>query len=218
MKESVKNIFDELFERYPELESCREAILVAYDSICETYENGGCLFTCGNGGSCSDSEHIVGELLKSFKFKRMISPVLAEKLDGMGEEGKALAATLEGALPAVSLCGHGALTTAFLNDTEPMMTFAQQLLGLGKAGDILIVISTSGNSKNCVYAATLARAMGIKTVAMTGEKESKLSELCDITIKAPEHETYKIQEKHLPIYHALCAMAEETFFENTFRK
>lgn len=218
MKESVKFIFEELFERYPKLEVCREAVLDAYNMICETYEKGGCLFTCGNGGSCSDSEHIVGELLKSFKFKRMISPILSEKLCAMGEEGKALADTLEGALPAISLCGHGALTTAFLNDTEPMMTFAQQLLGLGKAGDTLIVISTSGNSKNCVYAATLAKAMGVKTVAMTGEKDSKLSALCDVTIKAPEYETFKIQENHLPIYHALCAMTEEAFFENTGRK
>jgi D-sedoheptulose 7-phosphate isomerase len=218
MKESVKNIFEELFLRYPELEVCRDSILEAYNIIRATYENGGCLFACGNGGSCSDSEHIIGELLKSFKFKRKINPILAEKLSEMGEYGKDLANTLEGALPAVSLCGHGALTTAFLNDTEPTMTFAQQLLGLGNAGDTLIVISTSGNSKNCTYAATLAKAMGIKTVAMTGEKESKLSALCDVTIKAPECETFKIQEKHLPIYHALCAMAEETFFENTGHK
>ncbi|MBQ8208886.1 MAG: SIS domain-containing protein [Clostridia bacterium] len=218
MKESVKIIFEELFERYPELEACRDAVLDAHNMICNTYENGGCLFTCGNGGSCSDSEHIVGELLKSFKFKRKIDAELSEKLYEMGENGKALADTLEGALPAVSLCGHPALTTAFLNDTEPKMTFAQQLLGLGKKGDTLIVISTSGNSENCVYAATLAKAMGIFTIAMTGEKESKLSELCDVTIKAPENETFKIQEKHLPIYHALCAMAEATFFENTGHK
>lgn len=213
MKESVRHIFEELFERYPELVRCRDAILKAYNTICFTYENGGCLFVCGNGGSCSDSEHIIGELLKSFKFKRKINPLLAEKLIEMGDYGKDLANTLEGALPAVSLCGHGALTTAFLNDTEPTMTFAQQLLGLGKKGDALLVISTSGNSKNCIYSATLAKAMGIKTIAMTGEKESNLSALCEVTIKAPECETFKIQEKHLPIYHALCAMTEETFFE-----
>lgn len=218
MKESVKIIFDELFERYPDLEACRHSVLGAYNMIVDTYEKGGCLFICGNGGSCSDSEHIVGELLKSFKFKRRIDSKLSERLYEMGEAGKALADTLEGALPAISLCGHGALTTAFLNDTEPKMTFAQQLLGLGKAGDTLIVISTSGNSENCVYAATLAKAMGIFTVAMTGERDSKLSALCDLTIKAPEFETFKIQECHLPIYHALCAMTEETFFENTGHK
>ncbi len=218
MKDSVKLIFEELFRRYPELDACRDSILKAYNMICATYEKGGTLFISGNGGSCSDSEHIVGELLKSFKFKRKISPELSEKLYSLGEAGRALSNTLEGALPAISLCGHSALTTAFLNDTEPKMTFAQQLLGLGKSGDTLMVISTSGNSENCVYAATLAKAMGIHTVAMTGKKESKLSELCDITIKAPELETYKIQEKHLPIYHALCAMIEETFFENTGHK
>ena len=215
MKESVKTIFEELFARYPALEVCRDDVLKAYTIICDTYQNGGCLFACGNGGSCSDSEHMIGELLKSFRFKRKIDPLLEQKLSGMGEYGKDLADTLEGALPAISLCGHGALTTAFLNDTEPTMTFAQQLLGLGKRGDALIVMSTSGNSKNCIYAATLAKAMGIKTVALTGEKESKLSASCDITIQVPECETFKIQEKHLPIYHALCAMLEETFFENT---
>ncbi len=218
MKNSVKEIYEELFARYPELSVCRESVMGAYELIKSSYDNGGMLFTCGNGGSCADSEHIVGELLKSFKFKRKISPLLAEKLENMGDDGKALAETLEGALPAVSLCGHPALTTAFLNDTEPTMTFAQQLLGLGKAGDTLIVISTSGNSKNCVYAATLAKAMGIKTVAMTGERESKLSKICDEAIRVPETETFKVQEKHLPVYHALCAMAEETFFENTGHK
>lgn len=218
MKENVKMIFDELFERFPYLTVCKNDIEKAYDKIASTYNGGGCLFTCGNGGSCSDSEHIIGELLKSFKFKRKIDPALSEKLCAMGDAGKALANTLEGSLAAVSLCGHPALTTAFLNDTEPTMTFAQQLLGLGKAGDTLIVISTSGNSANCVYAATLAKAMGITTVAMTGEKESKLSALCDVTIKAPATETFMIQECHLPIYHALCAMTEETFFENTGHK
>ncbi len=218
MKESVKMIFEELFERYGQLDACRDSIMAAYLAIEETYKCGGTLFTCGNGGSCSDSEHIVGELLKSFKFKRAIPAALADKLSAMGDEGKALASTLEGSLPAISLCGHPALTTAFLNDTEPTMTFAQQLLGLGKAGDTVVVISTSGNSKNCIYAATLAKAMGIRTIAMTGEKDSKLSGLCDITIKAPESETFKIQEYHLPIYHALCAMTEESFFENSGHK
>ena len=218
MKESVKNIYEELFVRHESLSICKDHIMAAYEAIKATYENGGCLFCCGNGGSCSDSEHIIGELLKSFKFKRLIDPALAEKLYTMGEEGKALADTLEGSLPAVSLCGHPALTTAFLNDTEPKMTFAQQLLGLGKSGDTLIVISTSGNSENCVYAATLSKAMGLKTVAMTGAKDSKLSALCDVAIKVPECETYKVQELHLPVYHALCAMTEETFFENTHRK
>ena len=212
MKESVKKIYDELFCRYPSLDVCREEIMAAYDVICSAYKNGGCLFTCGNGGSCSDSEHIVGELMKSFRFKRKINPELSAKLCALGETGRELAETLEGALPAASLCSHPALTTAFMNDTEPKMTFSEQLLGLAHKGDVLLLLSTSGNSENCVYAATLARAMKVKTVAMTGENESRLSEICDVTVKVPEHETYKVQELHLPIYHSLCAMLEEEFF------
>lgn len=213
MKDSVKLIFEELFERYPALEVCRQEIARAYERICQTYQRGGTVFTCGNGGSCSDSEHIVGELLKSFKFKRKIDEKTGTALRALGDEGRELADTLEGALSAVALTSHPALNTAFLNDTEPQMTFAQQLLGLGRKGDLLIVISTSGNSKNCVYAATVARAKGISTIAMTGQRESRLSEISDVTIKVPEVETYRVQELHLPVYHALCAMVEETFFD-----
>ncbi len=213
MKESVKLIFEELFERYPALEGCREDILAVYDMICATYNRGGTIFTCGNGGSCSDSEHIVGELLKSFRFKRKISEDTASALRTLGDEGEELASTLEGTLPAIALTSHPALTTAFLNDTEPTMTFAQQLLGLGREGDLLISISTSGNSKNCVYASTVAKAKGIAAIALTGARESRLSEISDVTVKVPETETFKIQELHLPVYHALCAMAEATYFE-----
>ena len=213
MKDSVKLIFEDLFERYPGLEICRQEIARAYERICQTYQRGGTVFTCGNGGSCSDSEHIVGELLKSFKFKRKIDEKTGTALRALGDEGRELADTLEGTLSAVALTSHPALNTAFLNDTEPQMTFAQQLLGLGRKGDLLIVISTSGNSKNCVYAATVARAKGISTIAMTGQRESRLSEISDVTIKVPEVETYRVQELHLPVYHALCAMVEEAFFD-----
>ena len=213
MKDSVNLIFEELFERYPALEVCRQEIARAYERICETYQRGGTIFTCGNGGSCSDSEHIVGELLKSFKFKRKIDEKTGTALRALGDEGRELADALEGALSAVALTSHPALNTAFLNDTEPQMTFAQQLMGLGRKGDLLIVISTSGNSKNCVYATTVARAKGISTIAMTGQRESRLSEISDVTIKVPEVETYRVQELHLPVYHALCAMVEETFFD-----
>ncbi len=214
MKETVKSVFEELFFRYPVLECCREDIAAAYSLICDTYSRGGTVFTCGNGGSCSDSEHIVGELLKSFRFKRRISADTASALRAQGREGEELANTLEGALPAVALTSHSALTTAFLNDTEPQMTFAQQLLGLGREGDLLISISTSGNSKNCVYAAIVAKAKGLAVLALTGEADSRLCEIADVTVRAPESETFKIQEFHLPVYHALCAMVEATFFEN----
>ena len=213
MKESTNRIFEELFARYPQLECCREDILCVYQLLEQTYRNGGRLYTCGNGGSCSDCEHIVGELMKSFKFKRHVAADTQAALRALGEDGVAMADTLEGALPAVSLCGHPALSTAFLNDTEPTMTFAQQLLGLGRKGDILLSVSTSGNSKNCVYAATMAKALGITSIALTGSKESRLSALCDRTVRVPETETFKIQELHLPIYHALCAMLEDHFFE-----
>lgn len=206
-------IFEELFVRYPSLDVCRQDIKHAYDLICDTYCNGGTVFICGNGGSCADSEHIVGELLKSFKFKRKIDADIDKSLRALGCDGVELADMLEGALPAVALTSHPALTTAFMNDTEPSMTFAQQLLGLGRKGDLLISISTSGNSKNCVYAATVARAKGIATVALTGVNESRLSEVSDVSIKVPECETYRVQELHLPVYHALCAMVEKTFFE-----
>lgn len=214
MKDSVRKIYDLLFERHPEFEPCRESVLRAYESICKTYRDGGCVFTCGNGGSCADSEHIVGELMKSFMFRRNINKDLKKRLISMGNDGKALADKLEGSLPAVSLCGHPALSTAFLNDADPKMTFAEQLLGLARKGDTLIILSTSGNSENCVYAALLACVLGVRTVALTGMSDSRLSGICEITIKAPEYETFKVQECHLPIYHTLCAMTEETFFEH----
>ena len=212
MKQTTKNIFDALFERYPALSVCAEDIMTAYN-ICEgTYKNGGKLLICGNGGSASDSEHIVGELMKQFKKTRKIDENIYEALGEFGEEGEIMRARLEGNLPAIALTSHLALTTAFANDKEPSLTFAQQLLGLGNKGDTLISLSTSGNSKNCVYATVLAKAKGLNTVSFTGEGASRLSELSDVTVRVPARETYLIQEYHLPIYHALCAMLEEEFF------
>ena len=150
--------------------------------------------------------------MKCFKKKRSIDQTLAFNLAQEGELGLALLEDLEGGLPAISLCGHPALTFAYLNDTNPMLTFAQQLSVLGREGDILLTLSTSGNSKNCVYATTVAKALGMKTVFLGGGTGGKLKELADVSIVAPEKETYKIQEYHLPIYHCLCAMLEEEFF------
>lgn len=212
MKASVKKIFDELIERYPSLDVCAADIMASYKICEEVYNKGGKLLICGNGGSASDSEHIVGELMKQFKKKRAIDTEIYSALSQYGTDGEAMRECLEGNLPAVSLTSHLALTTAFANDKEPSLTFAQQLLGLGKEGDALISLSTSGNSKNCVYAAIMAKVKGLKTISLTGEKESRLSELSDVTVKVPASETYLIQEYHLPIYHALCAMLEEEFF------
>ena len=211
MKDSVKKIYLELLEKYSALSVCADEILKVFEIARQTYMQGGKILVCGNGGSAADSEHIVGELMKNFKKCRKPNSDLLANLEDC-EESKKLKEVLEGNLPAISLTSHISLTTAYSNDKEPSAVFAQQLAGLGQKGDTFIAISTSGNSLNCVYACLVAKAKGLKTVALTGQKESRLSALSDVTVKAPETETYKIQEYHLPIYHALCAMLEEEFF------
>lgn len=204
-----------LIERYPALASQRNAIELAYLTIVECYKNGGKLLIAGNGGSAADAEHIVGELMKSFVLQRKLDQVFVDKLlDADPEMGEVLSEKLQGALPAIALDGHFALSTAYMNDCEPLLCFAQQVNGYGKAGDVFIGISTSGNSKNVLYAATVAKAKGMKVVGLTGIKPSKLSEIADVCIMAPSTETYMIQEYHLPIYHALCLMVEECFFDS----
>lgn len=192
-----------LLKRYPALSECSEDIEKALELMIETYKKGGKILVCGNGGSASDSDHIVGELMKGFLSPRKvtderISPKLRENL--------------QGSLPAISLCSQNAIMTAFINDVKPDMMFAQQVYGYAKSEDLVIGISTSGNSGNVVNAVKVARDMGVKTIALTGASGGKLSEICDVTVKAPETETYKIQEYHLPIYHYLCAKTEEYFF------
>ena len=212
MKETTKKIYEELFERYPVLEGIKTNVLNIFEIVNETYQNGGTLYCAGNGGSSSDSEHIVGELLKSFKKERGVDENIASSLLNYGEDGAYLLSKLEGSLPAVSLISQTGIITAFANDKSWDTAVAQQLYGLGKSGDCLLVLSTSGNSKNCVYAVLLAKAKGIKTVAFTGEGGGRLKEICDECICVPERETYKVQELHLPIYHCFCAMLEEEFF------
>lgn len=212
MKESTKNILIELGVRYPALQPLLADVEDAFKVMKACYEQGGRLYLCGNGGSSSDCEHIVGELMKSFKKKRPLPSSLVEGLQKEGELGEEMISYLEGGLPAVSLCGHSSLTFAFINDKNPMLTFAQQLSVMGRKGDVLLTLSTSGNSKNCVYAAHVARAIGMKTIFLGGGTGGKLKELADVSIIAPEKETYKVQELHLPIYHCLCAMLEEEFF------
>lgn len=212
MKETTKKILTELGERYPALQPIEKDIEQAFETLKTGYQKGGRVYLCGNGGSAADCEHIVGELVKSFKKKRPLSAALRTALEKEGELGQELLSDLEGGLPAVSLCGHMPLTLAFLNDKNPMLTFAQQLGVLGNAGDVLLTLSTSGNSKNCVYAAIVARAKGIKTVFLGGGTGGKLKELADVSVIVPERETYKVQELHLPVYHCLCAMLEEEFF------
>ena len=206
MKETTQAIFDELYLRYPSLTACREAIGGAFEALLATAKAKGTVFTCGNGGSAADSEHIVGELLKKFKKHRDIEGDLAAKLP------PGLAAKLEGSLGAVSLVSMSGIITAFANDVAWETAFAQQLVGLGRAGDTLIALSTSGNSANCVNAALVAKAKGMKVVSMTGEGGGRLACVADAAICVPEKETYRIQELHLPVYHALCAAIEEELY------
>jgi len=199
-------IIEELYSRYPQLKPCKEEIGKAFDILLTSYRNGGKVLTCGNGGSASDSEHIVGELLKKFRKHRNTDAWLAAKLP------PELVAKLEGALPAISLVSMSGIITAFANDVAWETVFAQQVVGLGRTGDVLIALSTSGNSVNCVNAALVAKAKGMKVIAMTGMGGGKLGELADAAVKVPEKETFKIQELHLPVYHALCAAIEEALF------
>ena len=204
---------DLLMERYPSLESAKNDIVAAYLLLEESYKNGGKLLVAGNGGSAADAEHIVGELMKGFKLSRKPETDFAERLVAENQElGSVLAENLQGALPAIALDGHPALSTAYMNDCEPLLCFAQQVNGYGKSGDVFLGISTSGNSKNVLFAATTAHAKGMKVIGLTGAKDSKLKDMSDVCIKAPQTETYMIQELHLPIYHCLCLMLEDKVF------
>lgn len=196
---------EHLLERYPELGFMETAIGHAFEMIKETYENGGKLLICGNGGSAADSDHIVGELMKGFYLQRKLPE---EEKAIYGELGE----FLQGALPAIALTQHAALSSAFLNDVEPMMVFAQQVYGYGQPGDLLICLSTSGNSRNVVNAAKTAKAKGMKVLTLTGKDGGELRTLSDECLIAPAEVTAQIQEYHLPLYHTLCAMTEEAFF------
>ena len=213
MEKIVQEEFELLFERYPRLEVCRKDIKKAYDLLFKTYDKNKKMLIAGNGGSAADSEHITGELMKRFKTLRPIKKELSEKLISIDKtRGERLTKNLEMPLRAVPLTSHIAITTAYMNDADATGVFAQQMLGYGDKGDVFLAISTSGNSENIICACVVAKALGIKIVGLTGEKESKLSEIADICIRVPETETYKIQELHLPVYHSLCLMLESHYF------
>ena len=193
---------DLLIMRYPHLECCKGNIIIAFEFIRDCYKNGGKLLVCGNGGSAADAEHIVGELMKGFKKARHLASIEVEKLVEIDSlMGRTLADNLQGALPAIALDGHPALTTAYMNDCEPIICFAQQVYGYGCKNDVLFAISTSGNSRNVLYAVVAAKAKGMVVIGLTGENDSKLSAMSDVCIRVPSTETYQIQELHLPIYH-----------------
>ena len=206
---------DLLIMRYPHLECCKGNIIIAFEFIRDCYKNGGKLLVCGNGGSAADAEHIVGELMKGFKKARHLASIEVEKLVEIDSlMGRTLADNLQGALPAIALDSHPALTTAYMNDCEPIICFAQQVYGYGCKNDVLFAISTSGNSRNVLYAVVAAKAKGMVVIGLTGENDSKLSAMSDVCIRVPSTETYQIQELHLPIYHCLCLMLEDYFFNS----
>jgi len=208
-------MINKLIEKHPELESCREDISLAVETLCNAFEKGNKVLVCGNGGSAADAEHIVGELMKGFMSKRNLTAGEKQILIGVaGEtEGKFLGENLQKALPAISLVSSVSLATAFANDVSPDLIFAQQVYGLGSPGDVFIGISTSGSAKNVLHAAHAAKAKNIVTIALTGKSGGKLKSVCDLTVCVPSDETPDIQELHLPVYHYICKAVEANFFE-----
>lgn len=197
---------EKLLSRYPVLAPCGDDIQKAVDALAETYRSGGKLLLCGNGGSAADADHIAGELLKGFCSKRPLKTPARERL---GEE---LASKLQDALPAISLHSLGAINTAWLNDCDPYYGYAQLVWGLGNANDALLGLSTSGNSKNVCHAMEVAKAKGLTTIGLSGKSGGKLKTLASVCICVPDSETFRIQEMHLPIYHAICLALEDIFF------
>ncbi len=213
LEKRLENHVNLLTFRYPVLETIKQVIIESYFVLEDAYANNCKLLIAGNGGSAADSEHMVGELMKGFKLPRNIPWEFADKLKEVNNDlGPVLADGLQGTLPAIALDGHVALSTAYANDCNPFLCFAQQVYGYGEKGDVFLGISTSGNSKNVLYAAIVARAKGMKVIGLTGEKESKLASVADVCVKVPQSETYMIQELHLPVYHCWCLMLEDKFF------
>lgn len=207
-----RGILQRLLEDNPALAPLRSGLLDAYALLQSAFESGGKLLLCGNGGSAADADHIVGELMKGFLKRRPLTAEERALMDDTPDMPAGFADRLQGALPALSLNTHGALLSAYANDVDAAMVYAQQVWALGQGGDALLALSTSGNSRNVVNAVHAARAKGLRTLAITGEKESALSALCDVTLRLPSAETYRVQEYTLPVYHALCALLEAAFF------
>ena len=204
---------DELVVRYPCLAGCKDTIEQAAAAIIHCYEEGGKVLICGNGGSCADADHMVGELMKGFRKNRPLSASLREKLAKTGGKlGEEIAAALQTPLAAINLCTHASLDTAFANDADPALSYAQKALGYTDENDVFIGISTSGNAKNVIRAGVTAKALGALTFGLCGEKPCDMDEFFDYVIHVPETETYRVQELHLPVYHAICIAVEDHFF------
>ncbi len=213
MQSHVEQFLDGLIRRLPQIHPCRRSIIDSFTMIVNCYRRNGKLLVCGNGGSAADAEHIVGELMKEFRLKRRIPDEDKQKLmERIPEHGDEIASGLQLALPAISLVSQTSLLTAFANDVNTSMAFAQQVYGYGREGDVLIAISTSGNSDNILNAVRVAHAFGIHVIGLTGETGGLLRPLCDVAICVPEKKTFLVQELHVPVYHTLCAMIEEEFY------
>jgi len=210
---NTEKLLNTLIKRYPVLENVKEDIESAANIIIEAYENGGQLLACGNGGSSADADHIVGELMKSFSKKRPLESSFENSLENVdADKAEFLSSKLERGLPAISLSAHTALNTAVSNDIHGDLIFAQQVNGYGRKGDVFIGITTSGNSKNVIYAAIVAKAKGMKVLGLTGETGGELKNYCDAVIKVPAKWTPEVQELHLPVYHTICQIIEYHFF------
>lgn len=209
----IQKHIDLLVYRYPILEACREDIINAYLVMEDCFSHDKKLLIAGNGGSAADAEHIAGELMKRFKNPRPVSDEFAKRLIEVDPiRGVELSKNLERGLMAIPLVAHEALSTAYINDVDGLGVFAQQLYGFGRKGDVFLGISTSGNSRNIMSAAVVAKAVGIKTIGLTGSSGGELASFADVAVRVPENETYKIQELHLPVYHCWCLMLEDHFF------
>lgn len=208
-------MLSELLKRYPQLEICKHTLTEAVSVMIDCYKNGGKILLCGNGGSCADCDHIVGELMKGFLKKRPLSTEQKAQMTNLSPLlDEETLSKLQCGLPAISLPSLTALNSAFCNDVDPELIYAQSVMAMGKTGDVLIAMSTSGNAKNVFAAAKVAKGLGLTVIGLTGKGGGKLSEIADICIRVPETETFKVQELHLPVYHYLCAATEEEFFTN----
>lgn len=214
MNERTIAFVESFFARHTELQPLRQEILLAAEKLPDAFRAGHKLLLCGNGGSCADCDHIAGELLKGFLLKRPV-PALAEKMqEKYGQTGAEIGYKLQQGLPAISLCTHGAAISAFANDVDPELVYAQQVLAYGQSGDILLGISTSGNAGNVAKAVMTANAMGLYTIGLIGKSGGQLAELADLALIMPQQETYRIQEQHLAVYHLLCAVVESECFSD----
>lgn len=208
---------ENLIEAYPELSVCKEQIWQAYVVLRDTYQKRGKLLVAGNGGSASDAEHVVGELMKSFVCPRKVTKEQKQRLEAVDKDkGEYLGKQLEQALPAISLVSQSSISTAYINDVGASCVYAQQVFGYGREEDCFLGISTSGNSDNIIYAAVTAKAMGLRTIGLTGATGGKMKQYMDVCICVPREHTHRIQELHLPIYHCLCMMVENYFFGEVY--